>query len=97
MAARKAKTETSESGASEVRAKADVVELDTQPKANSSEPLYVAIMQQITYLMSTITNQNKAIIIMEKQHEILQWKCEISYYKNLEAKERTKRYALLGM
>ena len=43
---------------SEGRAKSTVVELETQPKASSSKPSYEAIMQQITYLMSTITNQN---------------------------------------
>ena len=40
------------------RAKSAVVELDTQPNANSSEPPYEAIMQQIVYLMFAITNQN---------------------------------------
>ena len=39
MAARKAKTETPGSGASEVRPKSAVVELGTQPKATSSKPL----------------------------------------------------------
>ena len=58
MAARKATTETPGSGASEVRAKSAVVELGTQPKATSSKPPYEAIMQQIVYLMSAITNQN---------------------------------------
>ena len=58
MAARKAETEATGSGVSEVRAKSAVVELGTQPKATSSEPPYEAIMQQITYLMSSITNQN---------------------------------------
>ena len=47
MAARKAETETPGSGVSEVRAKSAVVELDTQSKANSSEPPCEAIMQQI--------------------------------------------------
>ena len=58
MSAGKTKTETPGSGVSEVRAKSAVVELDTQPEANSSEPSYEAIMQQIAYLMSAITNQN---------------------------------------
>ena len=40
------------------RAKSAVVELDTQPNANSSEPPYEAIIQQIVYLMFAITNQN---------------------------------------
>ena len=52
--------ETPGSGVSEVRAKSTVVEMGTQPKANSSEPPYEAIMQQIAYLMSAITNQNKS-------------------------------------
>ena len=51
MAARKAKTETLGGGVSEVRAKSAVVEMGTQPKANSSEPPYEAIMQQTAYLM----------------------------------------------
>ena len=57
MAARKVKTETPGSGASEVRAKSAVVELGTQPKATSSEPPYEVIMQQIAYLMPAITDQ----------------------------------------
>ena len=55
---RKAKTEAPGSGASDIRAKSVVVDLDTQPKANSSEPPYEAITQQIVYLMAAITNQN---------------------------------------
>ena len=58
MAARKAETETPGSGVSEVRPKSVVVEVETQPKVASSEPPYEAITQQITYLMSAITNQN---------------------------------------
>ena len=58
MAARKAIAKTPGTGVSEVRAKSAVVELETQPKATSSEPAYEAIMQQIAYLMATITNQN---------------------------------------
>ena len=58
MAARKTKTETPGSSASETRAKSAVVELATQPKATSSELSYEAIMQQISYLMSIITNEN---------------------------------------
>ena len=57
MAGSKAETETPGSGVPKVRAKSAVVELDTQRKANSSEPPYEAIMQQIAYLMSAITNQ----------------------------------------
>ena len=58
MAVRKAETETPGSGVSEVRAKSAVVEIYSQSKMASSEPPYEAIMQQITYLMSAITNQN---------------------------------------
>ena len=58
MAARKVETETPGSGVSEVRAKSAVVELETQSKVASSESPFEAIMQQIAYLMSTITNQN---------------------------------------
>ena len=43
---------------SEVRAKSAVVEIDLQSKAASSEPPYEVIMQEITYLMSAITNRN---------------------------------------
>ena len=42
----------------EARAKSAVVKLETHPKVASSEPSYEAIMQQIVYLMSAITNQN---------------------------------------
>ena len=58
MAARKAKTETLGGGAPDTRAKSAVDELETQPKVASSDQSYEAITQQITYLMSTITNQN---------------------------------------
>ena len=59
MASRKAKTETLSSSVSEVRAKSAVVgtETDSLAKGASSEPSYVAIMQQIAYLMSAVTNQ----------------------------------------
>ena len=60
MAARKVETETLGGGVSEVRAKSAVVEMGTQPKANSCEPLYESITQQNAYLMSAITNQNKS-------------------------------------
>ena len=43
---------------SEVRTKSAVVERDSHSKIASSEPPYEMIIQQITYLMSTITNQN---------------------------------------
>ena len=58
MAARKAKTETPGSGVSEVRAKSAVVEIESQSKMASFKPPYEAIMKQLTYLMSAITNQN---------------------------------------
>ena len=58
MAARKAETETPGSGVSEVRTKSAVVEIESQSKVASSETPYEAVMQQITYLMSSITNQN---------------------------------------
>ena len=48
MAARKAETETLGGVVSEARAKSAMVKLVTQPKAASSEPLYEAIIQQIT-------------------------------------------------
>ena len=43
---------------SEARARSAVVELETQSEVASSESPYEAIMQEIAYLMSTITNQN---------------------------------------
>ena len=43
---------------SEVRAKPAVVGIESKSKASSSELPYEPITQQITYLMSTITNQN---------------------------------------
>ena len=47
---------------SEVRAKSTVVGADTdsQVKGVSSEPSYEAIMQQIVYLMSAVTNQTNS-------------------------------------
>ena len=60
MAAGKAQTETLGSGVSEAIAKSAVVNLDKQQKANSSKIPYEAIMQQIPYLMSAITNQTKS-------------------------------------
>ena len=58
IATRKAKTETPGSDVSEARGKSAVVEIETQSKVASSEPPYEAIMQRITYLKSTISNQN---------------------------------------
>ena len=58
MVARKAETETPGIGASEVRAKSAIVEIDSQSKTVSSEPPYESITQQIAYLMSAITNHN---------------------------------------
>ena len=58
MASRKAKTETPGVDVPEARVKSAVVKLDTQPKTASSEPSYETIMQQIAYLISTITNKN---------------------------------------
>ena len=57
-AARKAKTEMPGGDVTEVRTKSAMVELETQPKVASSEPSYEAIVQQIAYLMSTVTSQN---------------------------------------
>ena len=58
MAARKAKSETPGNSVSEVRAKSALVGTDSQSKVASSDPLYKAITEQITYLISAITNQN---------------------------------------
>ena len=58
VAVRKAKTEKPGRSVSEVRAKSAVVGTDSQPKVASSHPPYEVITQQITYSMSTITNQN---------------------------------------
>ena len=52
VATRKAKTETP------VRAKSAVVKIELQSKMASSKPSFEAITHQITYLMSTIANQN---------------------------------------
>ena len=56
MAARKAETETPGSSVSEARAKSAVVGTDSQLKMVNSDPSYEAVSQQITYLISTITN-----------------------------------------
>ena len=60
MAVRKAETETPGSSVSEARAKSTVVGTDTasQAKVVSSDPSYEALTQQVTYVMSAITNQN---------------------------------------
>ena len=59
MALRKAETETPRSSVSEVRAKSTImgVDTDSQVREASSKPSYEAIMQQIAYLMSAVTNQ----------------------------------------
>ena len=59
IASRKAETETLRSSVSEVKAKSTVVgaNTDSQARGASSEPSYEAIMQQIVYLMSAVTNQ----------------------------------------
>ena len=58
MAVRKAITETLGGVVPEARAKSAVVELEAQPKVASSDQSYETITQQITYLLSAITNQN---------------------------------------
>ena len=58
IAARKVETETPGSDVPEVRAKSAVVGTDLEPEVASCDPPYEAITQQITYLMSAITNQN---------------------------------------
>ena len=60
MAARKAETETSGSDVPGASAKSAVVGIDSKFKGTSSDPYYEVITQQIAYLMSTITNQNKS-------------------------------------
>ena len=58
MAAKKAETETPGSSVPEVRARSAVVGTGLQSRVASSDPPYEVITQQITYLMSAITNQN---------------------------------------
>ena len=58
MAARKAETETQVGSMLEARVKSAVVKLEALSKVASSDQTYEAIAQQITYLMSAITNQN---------------------------------------
>ena len=58
MVVRKAEMETPGSGVPEARSKSAVVDIDSKLKAISSDPPYEAIIQQIAYLMSAITNQN---------------------------------------
>ena len=53
-----AKTEMPGSNMAKARAKSAVVGTDLQSEAASSDPPYEEITQQITYLMSAITNQN---------------------------------------
>ena len=60
MAARKAETETPRSNVSEAMAKSAVVGTALQAKVASSDPSYEALIQQIAYLMSAITNQNSS-------------------------------------
>ena len=60
MAARKAETETPDSNVPVARAKSAIVGTKLQAKAASFDPPYEAIMQQIAYLMSVITNQNSS-------------------------------------
>ena len=64
MAARKAKTETSGGDVSEARAKSAVVEIDSKSEGSSFDPSFEVITQQITYLMSIISNQNNQGITM---------------------------------
>ena len=56
MSSRKAETETPGNGVSEARAKSAVVEMDTQPKANSSEPHMRQLPNRFVHLMSPTTN-----------------------------------------
>ena len=64
MAARKAETETPGGNVPEARAKSAVVEIDSKSKGTSFNPSYEAITQEISYLMSIITNQNNQGITM---------------------------------
>ena len=66
MTVRKAETETPGSDVPEARAKSSVVDIYSKSKAASSDPPYEVITQQITYLMSAITNQNPNKNIMGK-------------------------------
>ena len=63
MAARKAETETPGGNMLDARAKSAVVRSDSKSKGTSSDPSYEAITQQITYVMSAITNQNTNTIV----------------------------------
>ena len=58
MPATKAETETPGSNVPKARAKSGVVKTGFQSKVAKSDPSYEAIMQQIAYIMSAITNQN---------------------------------------
>ena len=53
-------TETPGHNESEARDKSTVVGIVTQAKVANSDPLYEALTQQITYLISAITNQNSS-------------------------------------
>ena len=70
MALKKAETETHGSSVSKVRAKSTVVGADTesQVRGTSSEPSYEAIMQQIAYLMSAVTNQTNLNLNKNGRH-----------------------------
>ena len=96
MAARRAESETPGSRASEVRAKSAVVKMGIQSKATSFKPPYQAIMQQIAYLISTITNQNASNNGQNgARHNDGNGKFPNT--KTQRQKKDRKRYALLGM
>ena len=75
MAARKAETETPGSDVSEARTKSAVVEIDSKSEGTSFDPSFEVITQQIAYLMSTITNQNKQGITGHNNGNMICWGC----------------------
>ena len=97
MAARKAGTEKPGSSVPEVRAKSAVDGTDLQSKMASPDPPYEVITQQITYLMSAITNQN-----LNKNNECNCSKqsngnCKFSNTNFQRPKKDRKRYEMLGV
>ena len=70
MASRKTEAKTPGSSVSEPRAKSTVMANNTalQAKGASSEPSYEALIQQLVYLMSTVTNQTNQNLSKSNGH-----------------------------
>ena len=97
MAARKAETEAPGSDVSEARAKSAIVGTASQVKVASSDLPYEALIQQIAYLMSAITNQNSRKNNEHNGSKSSNGNGKFSFTVFQRSKKGWKRHEVLGM